>query len=94
MRFEWDIRKDRSNRAKHDISFELAQLAFADPFKKDKEVQFVDGAERWVSIARLPTGQILVLVSAERWDAGDYVIRIISARRADRHERRAYEEDP
>lgn len=39
MRFEWDIRKDLSNRAKHDVSFELAQLAFADPFKKDKRTR-------------------------------------------------------
>lgn len=31
MQFEWDEEKDRENRAKHGVSFELAQYAFADP---------------------------------------------------------------
>ena len=31
MRFEWDEAKDRSNRSKHGVSFEMAQQAFADP---------------------------------------------------------------
>jgi uncharacterized DUF497 family protein len=29
--FEWDAVKDRHNRAKHGVSFELAQAAFLDP---------------------------------------------------------------
>jgi len=31
MRFEWDPKKDRENQKTHDVSFELAQYAFADP---------------------------------------------------------------
>lgn len=32
MRFEWDEAKNRINRAQHGIDFELARLAFDDPF--------------------------------------------------------------
>lgn len=31
MRFEWDPEKDKENQKKHDIPFEVAQYAFADP---------------------------------------------------------------
>ena len=31
MRFQWDSDKDRANQSKHSVSFEEAQLAFADP---------------------------------------------------------------
>ena len=31
MRFEWDPVKDQENRKKHDMPFEVAQYAFADP---------------------------------------------------------------
>lgn len=30
-RFDWDEKKDKENQAKHGVSFELAQYAFADP---------------------------------------------------------------
>lgn len=30
-RFDWDPEKDRENRSKHGVSFNDAQLAFADP---------------------------------------------------------------
>ena len=32
MRYVWDERKSRSNRAKHKVSFETAKLVFEDPF--------------------------------------------------------------
>lgn len=31
MKFEWDLHKDRENQRKHDVPFEVAQYAFADP---------------------------------------------------------------
>ena len=31
VKFEWNAKKDKENQAKHGISFELAQYAFADP---------------------------------------------------------------
>jgi uncharacterized DUF497 family protein len=93
MRFEWDIRKDRSNRAKHGVSLELAQLAFADPLKKDIEVQFHGDEERWLTVARLPMGRLLTVVWTQRNESGEDVIRLIPVRKASNHERRRYEED-
>ena len=34
MTFDWDPAKDASNRVKHGVSFEAAQLAFDDPYAK------------------------------------------------------------
>lgn len=92
MRFEWDIRKDRSNRAKHGVSFDLVELVFVDPFRREFELQRIDDEERWVSIGRLPTGQLLYVVTVQWEEGGEEVIRIISARRVTSHERRSYEE--
>ena len=33
VRFEWDLKKDSKNKAKHGVSFELAQYAFSDPYR-------------------------------------------------------------
>lgn len=93
MRFEWDIRKDRSNRRKHGVSLELAELAFLDPLRKDIDIQCHGDEERWLAIARLPTGRLLAVVWTPRDEAGEEVIRLISARKASSHERRRYEED-
>ena len=92
MRFEWDDAKNRSNRLKHSLGFELACRAFDDPFHRSVQDRFVDGEERWQTIG-LVHGVMLVLVAHTYHDddAGD-VIRIISARRATRQERRLYEE--
>lgn len=35
--FEWDSRKDAANRAKHGVSFAVAQNAFCDPYRVLKE---------------------------------------------------------
>lgn len=44
--FEWDAAKDRINRAKHGIGFELAQHAFLDPFRVIAEDLEHGGEER------------------------------------------------
>jgi len=93
MRFEWDIGKDRSNRAKHGVSFELGQLVFFDPLRKDIETQFHGDEERWLTVGRIPTRQLITVISTQREEAGEDVIRLISARKATNRERRRYEED-
>lgn len=92
MRFEWDIGKNRSNRAKHGVSLELAELVFLDPFRRELEAQHIGDEERWVSIGRLPSGQLLYVVATQREELGEEVVRIISARKVTTHERRRYEE--
>ena len=89
LRFEWDGRKDAANKRKHGVSFEEAETVFyddqailtADPDEEDEE--------RFVLLG-LSAG-IRTLVVCHCYRAGDSVIRIISARKAHREERRDYD---
>ncbi len=92
MRLEWDLRKSHDNLFKHDVSFELAEFVFLDPLNAIIESQFVDGEQRWVAIGLVPTGEVLYVVHTARESDDQITIRIISARKASRRERRAYEE--
>ena len=89
LRFEWDPKKARANLAKHDVSFEEAMTVFANPLARI----FVDVAHsvnesREIIIGHSARRQ-LILVSFT--GIGDRV-RIISARKATRTERKDYEE--
>ncbi len=91
LRFQWDERKASTNRRKHGVSFEEARTVFfddhamiiPDPDHSQDEARFV----LMGLSARLRT---LVVCHCYRED--DDVIRIISARPANRAERRQYEE--
>lgn len=99
VRYEWDEAKNRQNQRLHGgISFELAALVFEDehclvgPDRVDER-----GEQRWHALGKVrlaPEGAaILLVVHAYREDAyGEEVIRIISARRAEKHEIRRYQE--
>jgi len=92
MRYEWDERKNRLNRKKHQLSFELAQEVFADPFCltiQDLEFEF---EQRFWTIGRLQNLSILVVVHVTFDVDGGEITRIISARNATPRERRFYEE--
>ena len=92
MEFEWDPEKARSNLRKHGIAFEDAIFAFYDPLHIRVQDRHVNGEERWQTTGAIHTFTIVV-VAHTIWDdeQGTEVIRIISARRAEPHERRAYE---
>lgn len=89
--FEWDPRKAASNLIKHEVSFAEAQSAFS-----DEEGLVIDDPDhstdedRFVLIGLSIPTRLLVVVHCYR--AGDQVVRIISARRANRTERQQYEE--
>lgn len=96
-RFEWDPAKAASNLRKHRVSFEIAMRVFADPFALTVQDRIEDGELRWQTIG-VVEGRVLLLVAhtiRDDDDAGHSVeiIRIISARQADRHERRRYEQE-
>ncbi|HEX7752858.1 MAG TPA: BrnT family toxin [Novosphingobium sp.] len=98
MRFSWHPAKAASNLKKHGIGFETAVRAFADPFALSDQDRIEHGEQRWQTLG-LVEGHLLLLVAhtvAEEDDRGEYVevIHIISARKADRKERRRYEEEP
>ena len=91
MRFEWDENKNQSNQAKHGLGFETAICVFEDPSYWSYQDRFVDGEERWQTIG-LASGVLLVLVAhTVREEEQDEVIRLISARKANKHEERIYE---
>lgn len=91
MRWTWDPDKAAANRAKHDVSFETATAVFDDPLHLSRVDPHPDG-DRWQTIGRV--GPVLLLV-VHTWPEhdGDPVGRIVSARKATAHERKAYEEE-
>jgi uncharacterized protein len=90
LRFEWDKAKNEVNKAKHGIDFETAQLVFDDPFCVTFVERSNDGEERWHAIGSIQTVIVLVVVHTYWLENSDEVIRIISARRATRRERKLY----
>lgn len=93
MRFEWDEAKDRANRNKHGVSFELARQVFDDPVHCSIQDRIEGCEERWQTVGLV--GGVAVLLVAHTWreDDGIEVVRIISARKATKQERRRYEEN-
>ena len=85
MKFEWDPVKAASNIAKHGVSFEEAKAAFMDLRAMESLDENSQDEERWRLLGRAEPG-ILMIVYTERRDR----IRIISARRADTREQKAY----
>ena len=87
QRFEWDPVKAAANQKRHGISFTEARSIFDDPFL----LRLLDEThpDRFVAIGQSNHGRLLVAVVVEK----TYLIRIISARRATRHERQRYEEE-
>jgi uncharacterized protein len=91
MRWTWDPKKAEANRAKHGVSFETAKAVFADPLHLSQ----LGPAFRRRSLADCrEVGSVLLLV-VHTWPEGDEdpVGRIVSARKATAHERKAYEEE-
>ncbi|MBA3461876.1 MAG: BrnT family toxin [Deltaproteobacteria bacterium] len=87
MKFEWDPAKARANRIKHDVSFDEAAECFGDPLAiVDDDRRHPD---RMVLIGESRSCRLVLTVFVDKHTE---VIRIISARKATRRERRAYEE--
>jgi hypothetical protein len=89
MKFEWDPKKARSNFRKHKVSFEEAVTALSDPMA-------VTGADpdhsidefRYITFGISERGRLLGVAHCEHGET----IRIISARPAQKGERKIYEE--
>jgi len=83
--------KARRNLNKHDVAFEDAELIWSDPFPLVAFDRIDDGEERWHAPG-LSGGVVLLLVVNTYPGEGDAVIRIVSARKATKSERRASED--
>ena len=92
MRFEWDEQKARQNRRKHDIGFDTAVLVFDDPYALSQRDFSVEDEQRWVTLGAIGPGSILLVVHTSYQEEGEEIVRIISARAAESHERKVYEE--
>lgn len=91
LEFEWDEDKAFQNKQMHRVSFDNAKSVFSDTLsitKPDVE-HSVYGEERFITIGMSSNQQLLVIVHCDRANR----IRIISARRANRIEKRKYEEE-
>ena len=91
-RYEWDENKNLTNVSGHGVDFETGKQVFNDPLFITFVESVKDGAERWHAIGIVDTELLLVVVHTYRTEGYDEVIRIISCRRAGRHERKLYEE--
>jgi len=86
MEFEWDEKKAVLNERKHDVPFPFATRVFLDENRlewADTRQQY--GEPRWISIGLIDDIEIVVAYTVR----GD-TIRLISARKAERHEREDY----
>ncbi len=88
MRFEWDEAKNAENIRKHKIDFADVPAMFASPMLVIFDDRKDYGEDRWIGVGLL-SELIAVVVWVERHED---VIRIISARKANRTERDLYEQ--
>jgi uncharacterized DUF497 family protein len=89
LNFEWDIKKAQINIERHGISFKEASTIFADPlsdffYDSDHSVD----EDQYLAIGLSEFNNVLVVVFTEK----DDIIRIISARKATKKERKHYED--
>jgi uncharacterized protein len=92
VRFEREEAKAKSNARKHGGQFEDAMLVFADPFALVEQDPMECHEPRWQTPG-LAEGIVLLLIAhTVRDELEDEIIRIISARKATRKERKQYEE--
>jgi len=87
--FEWDDKKAESNFKKHNISFEEASTAFGDDLSITiEDPQHSQDENRYILIGQSINLKTLVVVHLEKVNS----VRIISARKATKKERKFYEE--
>jgi uncharacterized DUF497 family protein len=84
--FEWDDAKAASNWLDHGISFETAREAFRDPFAVERVDNRHDDNEERIALLGMAENRLLFVSYTLRGER----IRIISARKAEPHERRRY----
>lgn len=89
LKFEWNLEKAKKNIEKHGVSFDEAATVFSDKLSityDDPDHSY--GENRYIIIGLSTFGNLLFVSHAET----DGIIRIISARRLTRNERKQYEQ--
>jgi uncharacterized DUF497 family protein len=90
LRFSWDPRKAESNWAKHGVTFEEAVSVFADPLARIfDDASHPEGEPRELIVGNSKLRRLILVSFVETEEK----VRIISARRLTRTERKDYEEN-
>jgi uncharacterized DUF497 family protein len=87
VEYEWDERKATANFAKHGVGFTAAARALEDPRRLELVDDRYDYSEERIQTLGMNRGRILFVVSTM---PEQDVCRIISARKATRHEQEKY----
>ena len=89
MIFVWDNTKNKANKKKHGVSFEEAETVFYDNFARlIADPDHSDDEDRFVLLGMSSETKLLVVVHV--YKENDEIIRIISARKATKHEQAKY----
>jgi uncharacterized protein len=89
MTFGWDETKNRANIRRHGIDFNDVPKMFTAPMFVALDTRKDYGEDRWIGIGIMKS-RVVVVVFVEKHEGH---IRIISARKAEKHERQTYEEE-
>ena len=92
MIFQWDDEKAKTNLSKHGVTFLEATRVWNDPLHDFVFDRVVEGEERWWAIGRVEPAGLLVVVHVHPDPDDDSLVRLISARRAMRHEQKRFED--
>jgi len=89
IRFAWDLNKNVVNKRKHGVSFEEARTVFYDEYAQlIPDPDHHDEEDRFIILGR--SIQLRILVICHCYRENDEVIRIISARKANKYEQSFY----
>jgi len=92
MKFEWDTNKEKINIQKHSVTFEQASYVFADKFALNMfDDEHSDEEDRWLILGKSLNEVLLLVVHTFRNVDGIEFVRIISARKATKNEKEAYQ---
>ena len=93
--FAWDPIKAKANARKHKVSFERAAEVFLDPFALSIFDEDHSAKEdRWITMGKDKSDVVLVIIHTfDEADKNQPTIRVISARKANKNERKQYDCD-
>ena len=93
MKFEWDKNKEKLNIQKHGVTFEQASYVFADKFALNQfDDKHSEDEDRWILLGKSLNETLLLVVHTFVSNDGTEFVRIISARKATKKEKQAYQE--
>ena len=91
-RFVWNAEKATVNLHKHGVAFEDAALVWSDPLHLVRFDRIDRGEERWHAIGMAFGVVVLLVVHTVMGEGDGELVRIVSARKATKAERRIYED--